>query len=183
MNCFCAHWTYCKVIIIYICKKCELIICNNCMHKDESFTIYIQIKFNDCYFLCSLCTNCHWDAQSIQCSFYKYKFILIWWLLIVLNCIKFKFSLSVNSATSYHHCVVTLSAVLTVIIDDITLSVNYDYLSAENVSSTVNKLKITAKILYCWAEKLNINVFIASLMLSLCLHQLHSHSSLCYCNK
>ncbi len=60
---------------------------------------------------------------------------------------KFKFSSSVNSATSCYCYVVTLSAVLIIIIDDITLLTNYNYSSAENVLSTVNELKIAAEIL------------------------------------
>ncbi len=74
---FYAYWIYYEVVITYIYKKCKLIICNNYVYKDESFTVYIQIKFNDHYLLYSLCTNCHWDAQNIWCSFCKYKFILI----------------------------------------------------------------------------------------------------------
>ena len=180
---FHTHWTYCEAVVIHIYKECELTVYNNYIHEDESFTVYIQIKFNDHYLLCDLCTNCHWDVQSIWCSFYKYKFILIWWLLIVLDHTKFKFSLSVNSATSYYYCVAALFTTLTVIISNITLSVSYNYLSAENVLSIVNKLKTAAKIFCCWAEKLNINVFIALLTSLLCLHQLYSHSLLCHCSE
>ncbi len=38
---FYTYWTYCKVIVIYIYKKCKLTICNNCVYKDKSFTMYI----------------------------------------------------------------------------------------------------------------------------------------------
>ncbi len=148
LNCFCTHWTYYKAVVIHIHKKCELTVCNNYIHKDRSFTVCIQIKFNNHYLLYSLCTNCHWDAQSIQCSFCKYESILIWWLLIVLNHIKFKFSLSIDSATSYYCCVIALSATLIIIISNITLSVNYNYSSTENVLSAVDKLKTAAEILY-----------------------------------
>ncbi len=138
----------------------------------------VQTEFNDHYLLYSLCTNCHWDAQSIQCSFYKYKFILVWWLLIVLNYTEFKFSSSANSTTSCHYCVVALSAALIIIINNITLLISYNYSSAENVLSTVDKLKMTVKILCCWAERLNISMFVVLLASSSYLHQLHSHSSL-----
>jgi len=63
--------------------------------------------------------------------------------------VKFKFSLSVNSATSHCCCVAALFAVSAVIIDDITLLINYNYSSAKNVLSTINKLKMTAEILCC----------------------------------
>ncbi len=153
------------------------------MHEDEPFTICIQIKFNDHYLLCNSCTNCHWDAQSIQCSFHKYESILVWWLLIVLDCAKFKFSLSADLITSHHHCVVALSTALIIIISDITLLISYNYSSTENVSSTVNELKMTAEILHCWAERLNVSVFVALLVSLFCLHQLCSHSSLCHCSE
>jgi len=145
---FHTHWTYCEAAVTHIYKKCKLTVCNNCMHEDRSFTVCIQTEFNDHYFLYSLCINCHWDVQSIQCSFCKYKSILIWWLLIVLNYVKFKFSLSADSVTSHCHYVAALSAVLIIIIDDVMLSINYNYLLTENVLSTVNKLKIAVKILY-----------------------------------
>ncbi len=150
------------------------------MHKDRSFTVCIQTKFNDHYFLYSLCTNCHWSAQSIWCSFCKYKFILIWQLLIVLDHAEFKFFLFADSATSYYCYIAALSAVLTVIIDDIMLLINYNYLSAENVSSIMNELKMTAEILHHWVKRLNINAFIALLALLLCLYQLHFYSLLCH---
>jgi len=175
LNCFYAYWIYCEVAVTYIHKKCELTVCNNCMHKDRSFTVCIQIKFNNHYLLCSLCTNCHWDAQSIWCSFCKYKSILIWWLLIVLNCTEFKFSLSVNLITSHHYYVVALFTVSAAIIDNIMLSVNYNYLSTEIVLSAVNKLKITVKILCHQAERLNISAFVALLTLLFYLCQL------CFC--
>ncbi len=148
-NHFYTYWTYCKAVVTHIYKKCKLTICNNCMYKDRSFTMYVQTEFNDHYFLYNLYINCHWDAQSIQCSFYKYEFILIWWLLIVLNHAEFKFSSSVNLATSYYCCIAALFTALIIIIDNIILSVNYNYSSTKNVLSTVNKLKMTAKILCC----------------------------------
>ena len=145
------------------------------MHKDRLFTVCIQTEFNDHYLLCNLCTNCHWDAQNIQCSFCKYESILAWWLLIVLDHVKSEFSSSVNLTTSHHHHVVTLFTALIITISDVTLLISYDYLSAENVLSTVKKLKMTAEILCCQAEKLNVDVFIALLTSLSYLYQL------CFC--
>ncbi len=104
-------------------------------------------------------------------------------MLIVLDYIKFKFSLSADSATSYHHCVAALSAISIIIINNIMLSADYNYLLTENVLSTINKLKMTVKILCCQAEKLNVDAFIALLASLSHLCQLHSHSSLCHCSE
>jgi len=180
---FCAYWTYCEVAVTHIYEKHESAIYNNCMHKDRLFTVCVQAEFNDHHLLYSLCTNCHWDAQNIWCSFHKYKFILIWWLLIVLNHAEFKFSSSADSATSYCCCVAALFTALIVIISDVMLLINYNYLSVENVLSTVNELKIAAKILYYWVKRLNINIFIALLASLFCLCQLCSHSLLCHCSE
>ncbi len=183
LNCFCAHWTYCEAAVTHIYKKCKLTVCNNCVHEDRLFTVCIQTEFNDHHLLCNLCTNCHWDAQNIQCSFCKYKSILVWWLLIVLDHVKSEFSSSVNSTTSHHHYVVTLFTALIITISDVTLLISYDYLSAENVSSTVNKLKMTAKILCCQAERLNVDVFVALLVLLSHSHQLCSYSLSHHCSE
>jgi len=63
------------------------------------------------------------------------------------------------------------------------LLINYNYSLTENVSSAVNKLKMTAEILCYQVKKLNVNAFIALLISSSHLCQLHSHSSLCYCSE
>ncbi len=109
------------------------------------------------------------------CSFYKYEFILIWWLLIILNHTESEFSSFINLITSYCCCIAALFTVFITIINDVILLTDYNYLLIKNVLSAINKLKITVKILCCWAEKLNINTFITLLMLLLCLCQL------CFC--
>ncbi len=91
--------------------------------------------------------------------------------------------MSADSATSHHCCVVALSAASVIIISNITLLINYNYLLTENVSSAVNELKMTAEILCYQVKKLNIDVFVALLALLSHLHQLHSHSLLCHCSE
>jgi len=56
--------------------------------------------------------------------------------------------LFINLITFYHYCVAALSTAFIIIIDDVTLSADYNYSSTENVLSTVNELKMTAEILY-----------------------------------
>jgi len=85
--------------------------------------------------------------------------------------------------TFYYYCIVALFTASAVIISNVTLLFSYNYSSIKNVLSTVNKLKITAKILCHQAEKLNINIFITLFTLLFCLHQLHSYLLLHHYNE
>jgi len=104
-------------------------------------------------------------------------------LLAVLDHTESSFSSFVNSATSHYQQAIILSVVSAVIINNIILSADYNYSSAENVLSTADKLKIAAEILCCQVKRLNVSVLVALLALSSHLCQLHSYSLLHHCSE
>jgi len=70
-------------------------------------------------------------------------------MLIILDCAEFKISLFANLLTLCCHHNLILFIVFIIIIDDVTLSINYNYLSVKNVLSAANKLKMITEILCC----------------------------------
>jgi len=70
-------------------------------------------------------------------------------MFIVLNCTKFEIFLFVNSLTFYCYHIVILFITFIIIINNITLLTDYNYLSVKNVLNTVNELKMIVKILCC----------------------------------